>query len=224
MADLLYYNTLASASRVLSAVRGDDFKIRFSHDLGAVTSISEARFFMRDSDGDVAVALTLDAHATQWDFTTSNEGILWVKDTDTDDGTDRLAVGVYSYAVELVGTDGTTRTPLRGTLSVLDDVVYDGDDDDGIPLSFASRDELTLLLSSLAATWPFSWTTAAAVSGASTVVVYNGAAFTTGNTVRVAQDDGTYLETTVTVATNTLTLAAVLTDDVAELSIVRKVV
>jgi hypothetical protein len=223
MGDFLYYNTLTPISRVLSMVRGDDVKVRFSHDLGASTSISEARFFMRDSDLEPVVQLTLEANATQWDFTTSDEGILWIKGSDTDDGTSRIAVGNYSYAVELIGTDETTRTPLRGRISVVDDVVYDGDDDDGIALNYASRDELTLLLSSLAATWPFSWTTTDAASGASTVVVYNGAAFTTGNTVRVAQDDGTYLETTVTVANNTLTLADVLTDDVAELSIVRKV-
>jgi hypothetical protein len=63
-------------------------------------------------------------------------------------------------------------------------------------------------------------TSAAAVSGASTVVLTLATGFTTGDRIGVVQDDGTIHWTTGTKAGSTITLAAALTDDVASGNVV----
>ena len=63
-------------------------------------------------------------------------------------------------------------------------------------------------------------TSAAAVSGASTVVLTDASGFTSADRIGVVQDDGTIHWTTGTKAGSTITLADVLTDDVASGNVV----
>ena len=63
-------------------------------------------------------------------------------------------------------------------------------------------------------------TSAAAVSGALTVVLTDASGFTTGDRIGVVQDDGTILWTTGTKSGSTITLGTALTDDVASGNVV----
>ena len=63
-------------------------------------------------------------------------------------------------------------------------------------------------------------TSAAALSGATTVVLTSATGFTTGDRIGVVQDDDTILWTTGTKSGSTITLATALTDDVASGNVV----
>lgn len=218
MTEELTYDGALTAIKNYQMARGDTRKLSFAHEWAAA-NVNEARLWAKNSSGTVSISLSKESNSAQWTLTTDYEGTLTIRPTDSEE----LATGDYTYAIELrdASTPVIVYTPVKGTLTIFDDVVndYDGSGE----LSWDSRASLVALYTSLASCHEFSYLTADAITGASSITVADGDIFTNGDTVRIGLDAGTYDETTVTVIGDTLTLGDVLTGDASKFNAVRKV-
>lgn len=213
----------------LDMPRGDTREHPFTHELGPSSAVKEARFFIRTNDSaeTVLVSLSLDSHSSQFDFSTDYECTLRILPDDTEG----VTIGTHKFGLELVDQSDDVYTPWTGSFALTDDVVHD--DESAPHLSWDTREDLDAEIDTyeayvlgMATTADVTWITSAASSGASSIVVANAAFLADTDTVRVMQDDGTYLATTLdgNPSGNTVSLDDTLTDDAAVGSIVRLVV
>ncbi len=106
--------------------RGDNATITFAHSLGASGNVAEARLMVRNRpDGDLILSLTKTANSSQWNFSTSNVGVISILPGDTDG---RVA-GDWYYDIELTHTNGTVTTFQKGRYYLRADIAsnYGGD-------------------------------------------------------------------------------------------------
>lgn len=198
--------------------RGDTRTLTFAHEWAA-SNINEARFWMKDADGNVVLSLSKESNPDQWDLTTDYEASVTPKAGDTED----LAVDIYSFGIEFRNADSpaVVYTVMVGTNDLYDDVVNDNTTTGaGGELSWQTREELTRQYTSLATCHAYSYLVADASSGASTITVADGSVFTDGDAVRIVLDSGTQ-DTTITVSDDTLTLGTNLSGDASKFNAVR---
>lgn len=198
--------------------RGDTRQLTFAHDLGAAAAVKTARLQVKNSAGTVLVSLTLADHASQWDFTTDDEGTI----TFQADDTASVDEGSHTYGVELTDQSDRVYTPIKGTLTLADDVV-DNTGSSPYP-DWDTLDDLETDISQMATCGNLSWLTTAIAGGEGTIYVENGAIFTAADDIRVVLDDGTYEDDTIAaggVSGNTLTLSATIAGAAAVGNVVR---
>lgn len=219
------YGTWTTQDLDLNMPRGDTREYTFAHELGLEAAVKEARFMVRTKDDleTAVVSLAWDTHPTQFDFSVSGQCTITFAAADT--------VGIdldeYKYALELVDQNDLVYTPWRGSFTITDDVVNDGET--AAHLSWSTREDLDAEIDiyeaqvlDMASAGDFSWLTAAASGGTDTLVVANGAIFTAADNIRIMLDDGTYDDDAVdSVVTNTITLTGTLTSAAAAYKMVR---
>jgi len=219
---LLYNDIRKTEDKDKSLPRGDDRHFPFDHVLGPSSAIKEAYFEIVESPDTnsetVLVALSLDEHADQWDFTTDNRGIILI----TYDDTKGLTVGSYSFAVELIDQTDQHYTPVRGSFEITADIINDSET--APYLSWTTRADLTTDIAALEVEMiqmqtcgNFSELTVAATGGSqATLDVANGAIFTAADNIRLVLDDGTYEDDVVdSVSSNELTLTGTIAGEAA---------
>ena len=204
--------------------RGDTRELPFEHTLGAAAAVKTAQIELKAKAGDgnytagtVVVSLTKADHSTQWDFTTSNEGIV----TFAEGNTATIYANGYDYAVQLTDQSDRVFTVMRGTITLQADVV-DNDSTSPYP-SWDTLSDLQTDISQMAACGNLSWLTVAATGGAqATLDVENGAIFTATDNIRLVLDSGSYEDDTIaSIIDNELTLSGTIAGEAAIGNVVR---
>jgi hypothetical protein len=194
MAEQLLYNNERKTTDIdVSMPRADDRDLVFKHVLGPSAAVKEARFHVADTNDVVTIALALDTHPTQWDFTTDDEGTISIASADTVG----VTLGEYNYAIELIDQNDLVYTVQRGGFTLSDDIV--ANTGTAPYLSWSTRDDLDDDVEALeddivqmASCGDFSFLTVAIAGGEGTITVANGAIFTGTPNIRVMLDNGTY--------------------------------
>ncbi len=100
-------------------IRGDSASMVFAHSLGAGSNVAEARLVVRNRPGGAVIfSLSQTDHGGQWDFSTSDVGVITILPADTEDS----AAGDWFYDIELTHTDDTVTTFQKGRYFLLADI------------------------------------------------------------------------------------------------------
>lgn len=217
---LLFDGERPAVKKDVWMMRGDTRELVFAHDLGASTSIKEARFEAETNDttATTVISFTLADQASQWDFSTDDECTVTLIATNTA----TLDVDTYRYAVELIDQSDRVYTAVFGLLDLNEDVV-DNSGSSPYP-SWTTLSDVQTDISQIAACADISWLTTAIAGGEGTIYVENGAIFTAGDDIRVVLDSGAYEDDTIAaggVSGNTLTLSATIAGAAAIGNVVR---
>lgn len=196
--------------------RGDTKQIVFDHDLGAAAAVKTARLQVKNSSDTVLVSLTKADHASQWDFSTSGQGIVTLAASDTA----TITEGTYDFGIELTDQNDYVYTPVLGTINLSDDVV-DNTGSSPYP-SWDTLDDLELDIEQMATCGNITWLTTALAGGEGTLDVQNGAIGSATNNIRVVLDDGTYEDDTIdSVTDNEWTLSGTISGAASVGNVVR---
>lgn len=223
---------LTKSSRItrdlaLSMTRGDDVEWTFVHEMGTSAAIQQITFQIVDSNDVVKTSIALDTAPTQFDIATENECTLQIKHENTR-GLDPTVA--YKYAVEMIDNSSLRYTPYVGSFTLRDDIV-----DDGLTSPSASWetrqdleteiDTLEAEIASVSAIFSVSALSAAASSGASSVVLLDASIVSGTDTIRIETDSGYENHTVLSVVSNTVNLdGTTLGDDAAAGNAAAKVV
>lgn len=200
-------------------MRGDTRDLIFAHDLGAAALVKTAQLEVETNDdaATIVISLTKADHASQWDFTTDDEGTILLSATDTA----TIALGSYRYAIQLTDLSDRVYTAQYGVLTLENDVV-NNDGTSPYP-SWPTLDDLEADIEGMATCANVSWLTVAATGGATTTLtVQNGEIFTALDDIRLEIDGGTYEDDAVASKVgNVLTLSATIAGEAAIGNVVR---
>ena len=173
--------------------RGDTVDLPFTHNLGASTSIKTAQLEieLQASPYTTILSLTLADFPLQWDFTTSNEGIVTVAAGDTA----TLTPDSYNYDIQLTDLSDRVFTVKGGVLTLRRDVV-DNSATSPYP-AWDTRADIDATITELLACANASKLVTAIAGGEGTIYVTSNAIFSATDDIRVVLDSGAYEDDTI---------------------------